>query len=244
MTEKLTGELWTLSYLHLYPLRWLTVQSLLLFTLSVGEGRVEACDLLPALIPQEGDSKANAHILSTEDLLLVLQNLSKLPNSSGASFWTGAAGLTHYLCPWLSICCHVFTLWKSSSSFLTFDSILSIFCDGHRPWLSYAYTQYSPFTGRNKGKPWSNIIPPSPNTRRITHGTSWHLVQNSLEEPVVAQTQPSTAAGPSAGTHECKLGKSSHICPNKAHVSTIRQMANYLRPPIPSHLIAYGTWIT
>lgn len=59
--------------------------------------------------------------------------------------------------------------------------------------------------------------------------------KDSLEEPMVTQTQPSTeegetAAGHLAGAYECKLGKSSQICPNKSHVSTIRQMANHLHP--------------
>lgn len=35
------------------------------------------------------------HLLSTGDLLPVLQHLSKLPNSFAASFWRGAARLTH-----------------------------------------------------------------------------------------------------------------------------------------------------
>ena len=69
---------------------------------------------------------------------------------------------------------------------------------------------------------------------------------HSLEGPVVAWTQPSagqeeTAAEQLAGGREGKLGKSSHICPNKAHIYYQTDGKPPPFPPIPSHLIAYGT---
>lgn len=115
---------------------------------------------------------ADVHSFSTGDLLLVLQNFSKLPNSSGASFWTEAARLTQYLCPWLSTCCHVFTLWKPTSPYFTCESILSIFCSGHRLCLSYVYTHTTPSQGRNKGKPPVKHNPPpaqTPEESRVGH---------------------------------------------------------------------------
>lgn len=126
-------------------------------------------------------------------------------------------------------------------------SYLPIFCNGHRSQLSYFYTHTAPSQGRNKGKPPVKHNPSQPkHHKNHAQDIRTPCTKASLEEPVVPQTQPSTgqgetAAGQLAGAYECKLGKSSHICPNKAHVSAIRQMANHLHPPIPSHLIAYKT---
>lgn len=110
-------------------------------------------------------------------------------------------------------------------------SYLPVFCNGHRPRLSSFYTHTAPSQGRNKGKAPVKHNPSQPKHQknhaqdiRTPRTKGAPCTKASLEEHVVPQTQPSTgkgetAAGQLAGAYEGKLGKSSHICPNKAHVS-------------------------
>lgn len=182
------------------------------------------------------------YFLSTGHLLSVHQRLSKLPNNFAAPFWRGAATLTHsiFACGFLSVV--TFLICKNPDHQNACDSILPIFCNGQSPWLSYVCVHTGNFTDRNKGKPLIKHNPPHPRHQKYhTLEIRTPCADHSLEEPRVAQTQPSagqeeTPAEQSAGAHEGKLGKSRHTCPNKAHVSTIRQTANHLHTPNPKSL--------
>lgn len=142
--------------------------------------RVEACDLLPVLIPQEGDSKAGGRCaLSTGDLLLVLQNLSKLLNRSGASFSRLLGSQSIFAHGFLSVV--MFLLCENPHHLIL---LVTVFCpssvmDTDPGFLMSTLIQPLHKAGIKESHQ-SYIIPPSPNTRRITHRTSGHLIQKTL----------------------------------------------------------------
>lgn len=84
-----------------------------------------------------------------------------------------------YFCLWLSVCCHIFYLWKFRSTCLAWDSILPIFRNKDPGFLMSVSIQVTSQV-EIKENYWSNTIPPhTPNTRRIIHWISGHPEQTT-----------------------------------------------------------------
>lgn len=182
---------------------------------------------------QAGD----AHFLSTGHLLPVLQHLSKFLNGFAASFWRGAARLTHSITHgFLSV---VTFLICENPEYLVL--LVTAFClffamDKVPGFLMSVFTQVTSQAGIKENLRSNSPLPHHHSKHQKDHTSDIRTLcaHYSVEEPRVAQTLPSrgqeeTAAEKLAGALESKLRKSSHICPNKAHVSTIRQTANGLQ---------------
>jgi len=120
------------------------------------------------------------HFLSPGDHTPVLQHLSKLPNSSAASIQRRTARLTHSIFAGGFLSVVIFLFCENPDNLiLLVTAFWSFSATGTASgFLMSAFIQATSQAG-TKGNHWSNTIPPTSTTKRITHRTSGHLVQTT-----------------------------------------------------------------